>query len=83
VLYGTGAQGSADNIASDFGVTAQSSAKVATGVVQVVLGADATAVATVSTPNASTSTAPAPTSADSNGDNGGTVHAINGVPCVD
>ena len=83
VLYGTGAQGSAENIASDFKVTAQASAKVPAGTVEVVLGADATAVPTISTPNASASAAPPATAADSNGDNGGTVHAIDGIPCVD
>jgi len=86
VLYGTGALGSADNIASDFGVTAQSSASVAAGQVEVVLGADATATPTISTPNgpsspASTSTSP-PSAADSNGASGGTVHAVDGIPCV-
>jgi LCP family protein required for cell wall assembly len=83
VLYGTGAQGSAGNIASDLKVTAQASAKVAAGQVEVVLGADATAVPTISQPNAPASSAPPASSADSNGDNGGTVHAINGIPCVD
>jgi len=89
VLYGAGAQGSADDIASDFKVTAQSSTKVAAGYVEVVLGAGATTTPAISTPNApgsastaSTSTAPVATAADSNGASGGTVHAINGIPCV-
>ena len=83
VQYGVGAQGSADNIASDFKVTAQASTKVAAGQVEVVLGDDATAVPAISTPNAPASSAPPATAADSNGDNGGTVHAIDGIPCVD
>jgi hypothetical protein len=83
VLYGPGGQGSADNIASDFAVTAQPSARVAAGSVQVVLGADATTVPAISTPNASPAAPPPPaTAADSNGANGGTVHAIDGIPCV-
>jgi LCP family protein required for cell wall assembly len=83
VLYGTGAQGSADNIASDFKVTAQASGKVAAGTVEVMLGADATAVPAIGTPNAPASSAPPATPEDSNGDSGGTVHAIDGIPCVD
>jgi LCP family protein required for cell wall assembly len=87
VLYGPGAAGSADNIASDFNVTAQSSNKVAANEVEVVLGADATAVPSMSTPNAAASapasSSPPATPAESNGANGGTVHAIDGTPCVD
>jgi LCP family protein required for cell wall assembly len=83
VLYGSGAQGSADNIASDFNVTASSSAKVAAGHVEVILGGDATQVPAISQPNATaSSSAPPPTTAQSNGDNGGTVHAVDGIPCV-
>jgi LCP family protein required for cell wall assembly len=82
VLYGTGTQGSAENIAADFGVTARPSTKVGAGQVEVVLGADASTVPSISTPNAAPGTAPSATAADSNGDNGGTVHAVDGIPCV-
>jgi LCP family protein required for cell wall assembly len=83
VLYGAGAEGSADNIASNFKVTAQASSTVAAGNVEIVLGADVAAVPTLIQPDAAaSSSAPAPSAADSNGDNGGTVHAIDGIPCV-
>jgi LCP family protein required for cell wall assembly len=83
VLYGTGAEGSADNIASNFKVTAQASSTVAVGNVEIVLGADVAAVPALSQPDAAaSSSASVPSAADSNGDNGGTVHAIDGIPCV-
>jgi LCP family protein required for cell wall assembly len=89
VLYGAGTEGSADAIASDFGVTAQSSASVAAGHVEILLGADATAVPTIGSPGASSGSASPASSSSStpsdsgNGANGGAVNALNGIPCVD
>jgi LCP family protein required for cell wall assembly len=81
VLYGTGTSANATKIASLFGVTAAASSTVAAGHVEVLLGADATAVpssAATSTPSASSSAASIPTT----GPQGGAVNAKNGIPCV-
>jgi LCP family protein required for cell wall assembly len=81
VLYGTGVEGSADAIATDFGVSAQSSSTVKAGHVEILLGNDATAV-----PSAISSASPGASSSasDSSGNdaNGGTVNASDGIPCV-
>ncbi len=94
VLYGSGVAGSADALASAFGVTAQQSANVPAGTVEILLGISATSVpsfgsgATASPSSASSSPAASqatgsPAAQPSNNANGGAVHAVNGVPCVD
>jgi LCP family protein required for cell wall assembly len=95
VLYGSGVAGSADALASAFGVTAQPSAAVPAGTVRIVLGIAATTVpsfgsgassgATASATSSSSSTggSPAPATQPTNNANGGAVHAVNGIPCVD
>jgi len=98
VLYGTGAAANAAKIARYFtGVTATSSSTVAAGHVEVLLGADVTAVpAAIASPStAATSSASSPTPtptrtalnpAQDNGANGGPVtvkpNAPYGIPCV-
>jgi LCP family protein required for cell wall assembly len=87
VLYGSGVTGSADAIASAFGVTAQSSAKVPAGTVQVLIGSGTTTAPSFGTSSASASTStasgsPTPTPASSDSPTGGSVNAINGIPCV-
>jgi LCP family protein required for cell wall assembly len=77
VLYGAGSAASAGKIASLFGVTATSSASVAAGHVQVMLGSNATVPG--ATPTASSSAVSLPTT----GAQGGAVTAKNGIPCVD
>jgi len=77
VLYGTGSAASAGKIASLFGVTATSSANVAAGHVQVMLGSNASVPG--ATPTSSSSVVPLPTT----GAQGGAVTAKNGIPCVD
>jgi LytR_cpsA_psr family/LytR cell envelope-related transcriptional attenuator len=77
VLYGTGSAASAGKIASLFGVTATSSANVAAGHVQVMLGSNATVPG--ATPTSSSSAVTLPTT----GAQGGAVTAKNGIPCVD
>jgi hypothetical protein len=89
ILYGAGTEGSADAIASYFGVTAQSSPTVAAGHVEILLGADATTVPTIGSAgssggSASPSASSSGTADDSgNGANGGAVNAVNGIACVD
>jgi LCP family protein required for cell wall assembly len=77
VLYGAGSAASAGKIASLFGVTATSSASVAAGHVQVMLGPGASVPG--ATPTSSSSVVPLPTT----GAQGGAVTAKNGIPCVD
>jgi LCP family protein required for cell wall assembly len=83
VLYGSGAAGNAGQIASAFGTTAAASSSVAAGHIEILLGSDATL------PNFSSSSPPAgpapkssPVTAPTSGPQGGAVHAVNGVPCV-
>ena len=83
VLYGSGAAASADRIATAFGVTATSSASVAAGHVQVLLGASAVvpvvpAVTSSPKPSHGHRSVTIPT----NGPQGGAVSAKNGIPCV-
>jgi LCP family protein required for cell wall assembly len=89
VLYGTGVLGSADAIANAFHVTAQASAALPAGTVEVVLGADATTTPSFSTGSTSTasgtgtpSSSPTPTAPASTNVAGGPVNAVNGIPCV-
>jgi LCP family protein required for cell wall assembly len=85
VLYGTGEQANAANIAALFGVSAQSSGTVAAGQVQVVLSSSATL------PDFGSLTAtntPSSTAGDANNSQAGgpvtvKANAIDGVPCVD
>ncbi|HXL90260.1 MAG TPA: LCP family protein, partial [Streptosporangiaceae bacterium] len=80
VLYGTGVQGSADAIATDFGVTAQSSASVPAGHVEILLGADATTVpAAITSPAAGSSSSPASTVT---GPDTTALADADGIPCV-
>jgi len=79
VLYGSGAQASAGQIAALFHVTAVASSLVPAAHVQVLLGAGAT----VPTLSAAGSAARSPTPAvPTTGPQGGAVHAVNGIPCV-
>jgi LCP family protein required for cell wall assembly len=87
VLYGTGASGSGGKIATAFGTTAQASASLAAGHVEVLLGNGAT-VPTVTAPStASPSSGSASSSATpagvlpTTGAQGGAVGG-NGIPCV-
>jgi len=81
VLYGAGVEGSADSIASDFGVTAQSSASVKAGQVEVLLGSDATTVpASITAPAASSS--PSSTASSPAGPDTSALAAADGIPCV-
>ena len=87
VLYGTGAEANASQIASMFNVTASAGQTVAAGHVEVLLGADATVPAgAASTGAASSSPSPSvssPSASESSTAPGaGTVHAKNGIPCV-
>ena len=92
VLYGTGAEANASQIASMFNVTASAGTSVAPGHVEVMLGADATLPATLpatgastgasSSPSPSVSSPSASTSASSTAPGAGTVNARNGIPCV-
>jgi LCP family protein required for cell wall assembly len=79
VVYGSGAQASASQIAALFHATAVAGSSVPAGHVQVLLGTGATvpAVPAVSTPGNSPTPA-VPTT----GPQGGAVHAKNGIPCV-
>jgi LCP family protein required for cell wall assembly len=79
VLYGSGAQASASQIAALFHVTAVAGPSVPSGHVQVLLGAGATVptITAVSKPGVSPATV-VPTT----GPQGGAVHAKNGIPCV-
>jgi LCP family protein required for cell wall assembly len=81
VIYGSGAAASAGAIAKDFGVTATSSASVAPGHVQVLLGASAVVPVITASPKASTSHRP--TAIPTKGAQGGAVRAKDGIPCVD
>ncbi|HEX6525054.1 MAG TPA: LCP family protein [Streptosporangiaceae bacterium] len=92
VLYGSGVTGSADALASAFGVTARPSSALAAGTVKIVLGVEATTVpsftsgATASSSpssSASSSSSPTPAAQASLNPSGGAVHAVNGIPCVD
>jgi LCP family protein required for cell wall assembly len=92
VLYGAGAQTSAEKIAGSFeGLTATASSSVPAGHVQLLLASDATSVPANlgrATPSSSTSTSPNPgsTSASNDGQSGGAVtvnaNAKYGIPCV-
>jgi LCP family protein required for cell wall assembly len=85
VLYGTGEQANATNIAALFGVSAQSSATVTVGQVEVVLSPGA------ALPDFGPLTAtniPSSTAGDANNSQAGgpvtvKANAIDGVPCVD
>jgi LCP family protein required for cell wall assembly len=79
VLYGSGAQASASQIAALFHVTAVAGPSVPSGHVQVLLGAGATVptITAVSKPGVS----PTPV-VPTTGPQGGAVHAKNGIPCV-
>jgi hypothetical protein len=88
VLYGTGASGSGSKIATAFGTTAQASASLAAGHVEVLLGNGAT-VPTVTAPSApSASSGSASSSATpagvlpTTGAQGGAVSGGTGIPCV-
>jgi LCP family protein required for cell wall assembly len=91
VLYGTGVAGNAAAIASLFGVTAQSSASVTAGHVQIVLGTAASlpnfaSLTSSASPSSSPSPTPSASSSADDGQAGGIVSAKNsthGVPCVD
>ena len=78
VLHGAGASANAGRIATMFGVTAVSSASVAPGHVEILLGASATV------PNISASSKPRTPSVviPTAGPQGGAVSAKNGIPCV-
>jgi LCP family protein required for cell wall assembly len=78
VLYGSGAQPGADEIAALFGVIAASSSPVPAGHVQILLGAGAKVptIGSVTLPGPSSSAIP------STGPQGGAVAAKNGIPCV-
>jgi LCP family protein required for cell wall assembly len=83
VLYGTGVEGSADAIATDFGVTAQASSTVKAGHVEIMLGDDATSVpAAITSASASPSASSSASGSSGNDANGGTVAAADGIPCV-
>jgi LCP family protein required for cell wall assembly len=89
VLYGSGVAGSADALATAFGVTAQPSAALPAGTVKIVLGINATTTPSFSTGSASTasgtstpSSSPSPTAPASTNVAGGAVNAVNGIPCV-
>ena len=90
VLYGTGALGSADALASAFGVTAQPSTTLPPNTVEIVLGTDATTVpsfgtgatASASAASTSSSSSSTPAAQSSNNPAGGAVNAVNGIPCV-
>jgi LCP family protein required for cell wall assembly len=79
VLYGSGAQASASQLAALFHVTAVAGPSVPSGHVQVLLGAGATVptITAVSRPGVS----PTPV-VPTTGPQGGAVHAKNGIPCV-
>jgi LCP family protein required for cell wall assembly len=79
VLYGSGAQASAGQLAALFHVAAVAGPSVPPGHVQVLLGAGATVptITAVSKPgNSPTPVVP------TTGPQGGAVHAKNGIPCV-
>jgi LCP family protein required for cell wall assembly len=90
VLYGAGAEASAEKIADSFdGVAATASSTVAAGHVELLLAADATSVPSdIGTANPSSSPSPSssPTSASNDGQSGGavtiTANAPYGIPCV-
>jgi hypothetical protein len=87
VLYGSGVAGSADALATAFGVTAQPSATLPAGTVKIVLGVSATTTPSFSTGSTSTATgtassSPTPTPTSSYNAAGGAVNAVNGIPCV-
>jgi len=83
VLYGAGASANADKIAAMFGVTAEASASVTAGHVEILLGTGATmpniAAPAAATPSPGTPSVVIP----STGPQGGAVTARNGIPCVD
>ena len=84
VLYGTGADVEAAQMAAIFGATATASTSVTAGHIEILLGTAATAPATV--PAVSTSSA-SPTSSSSSviptrGPQGGALVAKDGIPCV-
>jgi LCP family protein required for cell wall assembly len=80
VLYGSGSAASAAEIASEFGVAATASSAGTAGLVEVMLGADATVPAASGTPAASSPAVPVPI--PTSGAQGGAVNADNGIPCV-
>jgi LCP family protein required for cell wall assembly len=81
VLYGAGVEGSADAIASDFGVTAQASASAKAGEVEVLLGSDATTVpASITAP--ATGSSPSSTASSPAGPDTSALAAADGIPCV-
>jgi LCP family protein required for cell wall assembly len=92
VLYGAGAQTSAEKIAASFqGLTATASSTVPAGHVELLLASDATSVPPglgTATPSSSPTTSPTttPTSASNDGQAGGEVtvapNAKYGIPCV-
>jgi LCP family protein required for cell wall assembly len=77
VRYGPGASANASKIATMFGVTAAASASVASGHVEILLGASAT-VPHISAPGKPKKRSVIP----SKGPQGGAVSAKNGIPCV-
>jgi hypothetical protein len=84
VLYGTGAPASASKIATAFGTTAAASASVASGHVEVLLGAGFT-VPDISAPAVPATAAKASAPAvvmPTKGPQGGAVGADSGIPCV-
>ncbi|HKD89389.1 MAG TPA: LCP family protein [Streptosporangiaceae bacterium] len=81
VSYGAGASASASKIAALFGVTATASSSVAPGHVEVLLGAKATVPAVTNAMALSPSASPSAV-IPSTGPQGGSVHAKNGIPCV-
>jgi LCP family protein required for cell wall assembly len=85
VEYGSGAAGNAGKIASAFGVSASASSSLSAGQVEIVLGSGTTSTPdfSASSPTPSSSSSTAPVSAPTAGAQGGAVHAVDGVPCVD
>jgi LCP family protein required for cell wall assembly len=85
VEYGSGAQGNASKIASAFGVSASASSSLPADQIEIVLGSDTTSTPdfSSSSPTPSSSSSTAPVGAPTTGPQGGAVHAVDGVPCVD
>jgi LCP family protein required for cell wall assembly len=85
VLYGAGAAAEGKRLATTFGAAATASTSIAAGHVEILLGATATAPASVpAISTADVSPTPSPTSViPTTGPQGGPVIAKDGIPCVD
>jgi LCP family protein required for cell wall assembly len=86
VLYGVGAGGSAGTLAGLFSATARASTAVTPGHVEIVLTTGATVPAVGSVTSSTTGRAAAtqtPAAPATVGPEGGTVSAVDGIPCVD